>query len=65
MRGSGLVTLAALGTQPHLGRVPALHCMSPLDCACVGRPPLRRWIEDEGWGARLDRWREGVQSAAP
>ena len=65
MLGTGMVTLAALRATPFHGGVPVLSCMSALGWACVEKPPLRGWIDGEGWGERLDRFFVGAHTGAP
>ncbi len=69
MLGTGMVTLGPIRARPYHGGVPVLSCMLALGwrtvCAVDGPQPIQPWIEAQGWGERLDRWRSGVQSAAP
>ncbi len=69
MLGTGMPTLGAIRAHPFCAGVPVLSCMLALGWAsarALGDPRgVLDWVRGAGWGARLDTWRAGVQTAAP
>ena len=69
MLGTGMPTLGAIRAHPFHGGVPVLSCMLALGWASAralgDSRGVQEWVQGAGWGARLDTWRAGVQTAAP